>query len=61
MTCNGGLLTKYFPKSRIDLIVRRDVQTFRRSSWIDVDTFIYTNHFKMHHFALFSAMAGIGK
>ena len=48
-------MTKSFPKSFIGL---RDALTLRQSSSIDVDAFIYTNDLRMHHFTLFSVIAG---
>ena len=42
-----------------DLIEQGDVETFRQSSSLDVDAFIHTIFFKMHHFPIFSVMAGI--
>ena len=50
-------MTKSFPKSLIDLIRQGDVLTFCQSSLIDVDAFIYTSDFKMHHFTLLTVMA----
>ena len=51
-------MKKYFPKSFIALIRQGDELTFRQSSFIDVDAFIYTNDFKMHHFSLFFSNGG---
>ena len=45
----------------MDLIRHGDVLTVRQSSLINVDPFIYTSDFKMHHFTLFSVMAAIEK
>ena len=45
----------------MDLIRQGDVLTVRQSSLINVDPFIYTSDFKMHHFTLFSVMAAIEK
>ena len=55
------LTTKSFSKSFIDLIRQGGVLTLRQSSLIDVDTFIFSSDFKMHHLHFSSVMTAIQK
>ena len=57
-TDENELKTKSFPKEFMDLIRQGDVLTFSQSSLIDVDAFIHTSDFKMHHFTLFFSNGG---